>query len=157
MCGSKPCWKVLGIKGFLYKDALRTPEGADKVSLKAGLDGKAKTQFKGKGPDLQPFALPFTLPVTAQLRSENGECWAASFSPGAGVRNDSTPSRRPSRQPWSRVVASSMPGGSGAVTCASVPLGTSSSKRASASAAWSGGKYSSRATRPSGSNASSMR
>lgn len=87
-CGTKPCWKTLGIKGFGYKDAERTPTGADKVSLKAGLQGKAKAQFKGKGANLDPFALPLPLPVTAQLQAANGQCWAASFSAAGVSKND---------------------------------------------------------------------
>lgn len=88
-CGTKPCWKALGIKGFRYKDSLRTPDGTDKVLLKAGLEGKAKTQFKGKGPDIPAFTLPLPLPLTAQLQSENGQCWQASFSTAGVSKNDS--------------------------------------------------------------------
>jgi hypothetical protein len=84
VCGTKPCWKALGVKGFGYKDSARTPDGADKITLKAGLAGKAKAQFKGKGPDLPSFGLPLPLPATVQLQSGNGQCWAASFS-AAGV------------------------------------------------------------------------
>ena len=91
VCGTKPCWKALGIKGFGYKDPLRTPNGADKVLLKAGLAGKAKTQFKAKGGNIESFSLPFlTLPVTAQIQSENGQCWAASFSAAGASKNDGT-------------------------------------------------------------------
>jgi hypothetical protein len=88
VCGTKPCWKALSIKGFSYKDPLRTPEGADKISLKAGLQGKAKTQFKGKGDNLDPFALPLVLPVTAQLQAANGQCWEATFSAAGSKKND---------------------------------------------------------------------
>ena len=88
VCGTKPCWKALGIKGFGYKDPLRTPTGADKVLLKAGLAGKAKTQFKAKGDNIQSFALPLSLPVTAQIQSANGQCWAATFSLPSASKND---------------------------------------------------------------------
>jgi hypothetical protein len=89
-CGGKPCWKALGIKGFRYKDSLRTPDGVDKISLKAGLQGKAKMQFKAKGADIPAFALPLGLPVTAQLQAENGQCWEGSFSAAGLSKNDST-------------------------------------------------------------------
>jgi hypothetical protein len=79
-CGTRPCWKALSIKGYSYKDSARTPDGADKIKLKAGLAGKAKVQFKGKGPDLPSFGLPYTLPVKAQLQSANGTCFEATFS-----------------------------------------------------------------------------
>jgi hypothetical protein len=90
VCGTKPCWKALGIKGFGYKDSLRTPDGADKILLKAGLAGKAKTQFKAKGDNIQSFSLPLSLPVTAQIQSENGQCWAATFSATSASKNDGT-------------------------------------------------------------------
>jgi hypothetical protein len=80
ICGSKPCWKALAATGFRYKDSARTPNGADKVLLKAGLQGKAKTQFKGKGDNLEDFGLPYSVPLTVQLQSGNGGCWGATFS-----------------------------------------------------------------------------
>jgi hypothetical protein len=88
-CGTKPCWKVQGLTGFGYKDSLQTPDGVDKIKLKAGLPGRAKTQFKAKGQNIPPFTLPLTLPVTVQLQSENGQCWAASFSAAGVSKNDS--------------------------------------------------------------------
>jgi hypothetical protein len=87
MCGTKPCWKTLGIKGFGYKDSLRTPDGVDRITLKAGLQGKAKMQFKGKGPDIPAFSLPLPLPVQVQLQGENGKCWEASFSAAGTSKN----------------------------------------------------------------------
>src|SRR5262249_35587540 len=40
VCGTSQCWKQLGIKGFSYKDPTHTPNGVDKVVLKAGVAGK---------------------------------------------------------------------------------------------------------------------
>jgi hypothetical protein len=88
VCGTKPCWKALRIKGFGYKDPLHTPTGADKVLLKAGLAGKAKSHFKAKGDNIPTFSLPLSLPVTAQIQSENGQCWAATFSAAGMSKND---------------------------------------------------------------------
>ena len=68
------------LKGFRYKDSARTPDGADKMRLKAGLQGKAKTQFKGKGDNLQSLNLPYSLPLKVQLQGANGGCWGATFS-----------------------------------------------------------------------------
>jgi hypothetical protein len=90
VCGTKSCWKALGIKGFGYKDSLHTPTGADKVLLKAGLAGKAKAQFKAKGDNIPAFSLPLPLPATVQIQSENGQCWAATFSVPSASKNDST-------------------------------------------------------------------
>jgi hypothetical protein len=67
-----------------------TPTGADKVLLKAGLAGKAKAQFKAKGDNIPSFSLPLSLPVTAQIQSENGECWAATFSLPSASKNDAS-------------------------------------------------------------------
>lgn len=89
-CGTKPCWKPLGVKGYAYKDALRTPAGVDKITLKAGLAGKAKAQLKGKGVDLPSVPLPLPLPITAQLQSETGTCFEATFSAGGVAKNDGT-------------------------------------------------------------------
>jgi hypothetical protein len=58
--------------------------------MKAGLQGKAKTRFKGKGDNLPAFALPLGLPVTAQLQAANGQCWEATFSAAGSKENDGT-------------------------------------------------------------------
>lgn len=81
VCGSRPCWKALGTNGFSYKDSARTPDGADKVLLRAGLQGKAKVQYKGKGDNLPPFALPVsgTLKVQLQSSQNSASCWEATF------------------------------------------------------------------------------
>jgi len=89
ICNTSQCWKTLSIKGFAYKDSLRTPNGVDKVTLKAGLAGKAKVQLKGKGPNLPALPLPLTLPAKVQLQSENGQCWEGTFSAAGQQINDS--------------------------------------------------------------------
>lgn len=90
VCGTSQCWKVLSIKGFAYKDPDRTPDGVDKVVLKAGLAGKAKVQLRGKGPNLPALPLPFTLPATVQLQSANGTCFEGDFSITGQQLNTST-------------------------------------------------------------------
>jgi hypothetical protein len=87
-CNNRACWKTLNIKGFAYKDPERTPNGVDKVVLKAGLVGKAKTQIKGKGPNLPALPLPLTLPATVQLQSENGTCFEGVFTTAGQQIND---------------------------------------------------------------------
>lgn len=92
ICGTSQCWKQLSIKGFSYKDKDRTPDGTDKIVLKAGLTGKAKVQFKGKGDNVDsvfPLPLPLSLPATVQLQSENGKCWESTFS-NAGMQLNNT-------------------------------------------------------------------
>jgi hypothetical protein len=88
VCNTSQCWKTLSIKGFAYKDSLRTPNGVDKVVLKAGLSSKAKVQLKGKGPNLPALPLPLSLPATVQLQSENGTCFEGVFSSFGQQLND---------------------------------------------------------------------
>jgi hypothetical protein len=88
VCGTSQCWKMLGIKGLSYRDRDRTPNGVDKVLLKAGLTAKAKVQLKGKGANLDPLPLPLPLPARVQLQSENGKCWEGAFSTTGQQVND---------------------------------------------------------------------
>jgi hypothetical protein len=89
-CPTNACWKTVSIKGFNYKDKERTPNGVDKIVLKAGLAGKAKVQLKGKGANLPALPLPLTLPATVQLQSESGQCWQGTFSASGQTVGDST-------------------------------------------------------------------
>jgi hypothetical protein len=53
------------------------------MKLKAGLDGKAKLQVKGRGSNLSVPTPPFALPVTAQLLAIDGSgttCWQTIYS-----------------------------------------------------------------------------
>jgi CSLREA domain-containing protein len=94
-CGGKPCWKHKTGK-LNYKDAELTPDGAQKLLLKAGADGKAKVVFKAKGSNLKAIDPPWTGTVTASLITGGGTCFAsvhdgtpklnsaAGFNDGAG-------------------------------------------------------------------------
>jgi cysteine-rich repeat protein len=80
-CGTAACWKAAGTTGFGYKDKLRTPNGAEKLSLKAGIAGASKAAFKGKGDNLEMPALGgFPLPVRVQLRRQSGTCFESVHS-----------------------------------------------------------------------------
>jgi YVTN family beta-propeller protein len=81
-CGTKPCWKQLGPailpKGYKYKDLDGLPDDLDSLTLKAGLDGKAKVSLKGKGANVpMPTLGSLALPLTTQLQSGNGQCYEA--------------------------------------------------------------------------------
>lgn len=82
-CGTKPCWKATGTKGYAYKNKLAMPEGITGMKLKMGVAGKAKVQAAGKG-DLLPLpALPLTPPVTVQLVIQDGAtttCWQTTYT-----------------------------------------------------------------------------
>lgn len=90
VCGSVPCWKAVSIKGFKYKDSLRTPNGVDKISLKAGLSAKSKVQLKGKGGNLPALPLPLALPAIVQLQAESGACFEGTFTSANQQVNDGT-------------------------------------------------------------------
>jgi hypothetical protein len=77
----KPCWKESG-HGFTYLDRDLTPDGLFKITLKEGLDGKAKITVKGKGDNLgitDARLHAVQTPVTAQVRSSAGVCWEATY------------------------------------------------------------------------------
>jgi len=81
-CHGVACWKAVSTTGFQYKSKDRTPDGAEKLSLKAGTGGAAKMSFKGKAELLEMPALgAFPQPVRAQLRRSGGStCWETVFS-----------------------------------------------------------------------------
>jgi cysteine-rich repeat protein len=79
-CAGVPCWKTIPLKGYSYKDKDHTPNGMEKLQLKAGIAGAAKIAAKGKGAALvMPPLGSVPLPITAQLRGA-GECWEATYS-----------------------------------------------------------------------------
>jgi hypothetical protein len=90
-CGTKPCWKQLGPptegKGYKYKDVDGLPDDLDSMTIKSGLDGKAKVSLKGKGVNVPMPALgALSLPLTTQLQSENGQCYeATTVTPSANT------------------------------------------------------------------------
>ena len=89
MCGTRGCWKEQP-RGFVYKDREFTPAGLSQVSLKEGVDGKAKIQVKGQGALLAlPDLTTLTTPLTVQLHRTGGDaCWGAVFSFPPALKND---------------------------------------------------------------------
>jgi cysteine-rich repeat protein len=80
MCGSQPCWKTDGVSTVSYSNRARTPNGMEKLSLRAGTTGSAKAAAKGKGANLSlpPLDVLYR-PVRVQLRGA-GQCWEATYS-----------------------------------------------------------------------------
>ena len=75
-------WAPIGLKGFKYADATQASDGVQKVALKSGGDGKAKTMLIGKGAALPSLTLPLTpaqFPLTVQLLN-GSRCWSSTFT-----------------------------------------------------------------------------
>ena len=87
-CDGKACWKERPTKGFQYKSKALTPDGMQKVKLSAGDAGKAKVAAAARGEALGAPALPLTGPVLAQLSSDGGACFQATFSASGFSKND---------------------------------------------------------------------
>jgi hypothetical protein len=60
------------------------------MTLKAGIDGRAKVMIKGKGENLSLSVLPLAQDerVSVQLSNSEGVCWSADYLAPA-LRNDS--------------------------------------------------------------------
>jgi YVTN family beta-propeller protein len=89
-CDGRPCWKTIGSIGFRQKNKAATPEGINRVTLRAGfISPQAAVNAAGRGANLQMPNLGLDLPVTVQLViSDAGstECWQAQFF--APTKND---------------------------------------------------------------------
>jgi len=76
----RPCWKQTST-GFKYVDKDLTPNGVQKLLLKAGTAGKPSILLKGRGDLLDTPALPISsLPVRAQLMNGDGVCWEGQYA-----------------------------------------------------------------------------
>ena len=95
-CGTKPCWKALGDKGWRYHDPTAAAGGITKLVLRGGGDGKPVIRLRGRGAHL---GLPGPLSgvryfdqdqaVTVQLHADSSaNCWSSSFN--TARKNDGT-------------------------------------------------------------------
>jgi Concanavalin A-like lectin/glucanases superfamily len=94
-CGSFPCWKALGSKGWAYKNKLGNADGVTQLKESGGAPGKPKVKFAGKGANL-PLPSPFSFgvqyfekdpAVIVQLHSSSPtNCWTSSFT--TATKND---------------------------------------------------------------------
>jgi cysteine-rich repeat protein len=79
-CNGVPCWTAKLGKGFVYRSKQRDPDGMERISLVAGLDGAASASARGKGVFLNlPSLGGLPLPIRAQLRGA-GTCFEAIYS-----------------------------------------------------------------------------
>lgn len=82
-CGTAPCWKPIGTKGYRYRDKAGTSDGLSLARLVSGPAGKSRVIVKAAGDQLALPSLPLTLPVIVQLLVDDGvttECWQTTFS-----------------------------------------------------------------------------
>jgi hypothetical protein len=83
LCNNLSCWHR-NTRQLTYVDRSATPEGIGGLRLQSGADGRASVLLKGKGilltnrPDPLPLP-PLPTSLRAQLQSEDGICWEATF------------------------------------------------------------------------------
>jgi hypothetical protein len=76
--------------GFKFKDRLAGPGGVSAARLKPGESANASIVIKGQKAGLPDSPLPFTLPVTVQLATDDpGTCWEGVYAPDPRTRNTS--------------------------------------------------------------------
>jgi hypothetical protein len=92
-CGSNPCWKALGTKGFKFKDAALASDGLLTIIMKGGAAGKSKAIVKAKDGNLPipGLALDASTAVTVQLLRNDAAspCWEGVY-PGPATVNSTT-------------------------------------------------------------------
>jgi len=81
VCGSRPCWRA-GTTGFRYRDRDLTPDGLQRIGLKAGAAGRGRIMVSGRGSNLHlPPPAALAPPVRVQLiRDDAATCWEATFT-----------------------------------------------------------------------------
>jgi hypothetical protein len=78
LCDGKPCWRSKG-SGFVYRNKGGAPDGITQVTLKEGVDRKARIQVKGKGVPVDLGTLT-SGPIVVQIRNRaSGLCWGTTF------------------------------------------------------------------------------
>ena len=90
-CGRRDCWRALGPRGFVYRDADRTSDGVKLLRLENRASGRTKMVLKAVGESVPLPGLPLdqNQAVAAQLWSSDGVCWGSTFDAPAR-RNDAT-------------------------------------------------------------------
>jgi hypothetical protein len=87
-CGTKPCWKSRGAKGFRYKDKDRTPDGITKLVLRTSVAPLSDIVLRARGGNIPIPPLNLVQPVIAQLQKDDGpECWETVYSAPAQKNN----------------------------------------------------------------------
>ena len=88
-CGTKPCWKPISTKGYVYGDKTGAEGGITLIKLLGSDQAKTKVLVKGKGDDLSDAPLPLVAPVRAQvIRETPGLCFESTFTSDNIKKND---------------------------------------------------------------------
>ncbi len=80
---SGPPWQATGTKGYRYHDPMTSLDGVATVEIVAGVQGRARVYFKGKGVNLADTLLPATSYTIQLVDSQTGICWESVFADGA--------------------------------------------------------------------------
>jgi cysteine-rich repeat protein len=86
-CGTPPCWRSFGARGFEYADHVASPHGVRRLVLASRADG-TKLTLRGSGPNLLAPDRFLPLPLRVQLEREDGACWEATYGASQVRRND---------------------------------------------------------------------
>ncbi|HYD47940.1 MAG TPA: metallophosphoesterase family protein, partial [Terriglobales bacterium] len=85
-CGGEPCWSQSNRGTYSYRDRSGGETGLRALKIHPASHGKGKINLKVKGPQLElPLASDFALfsqatRVVAQLVTDRGGCWSASYA-----------------------------------------------------------------------------
>jgi hypothetical protein len=88
-CGTKPCWKAKGTKGWGYQDKLASDAGVSKIGFNSGVGGKGSASVQGKNDAKKGLAslppglvgmLSGQIHPTVQLVTSGGFCVGATMT-----------------------------------------------------------------------------
>jgi len=93
--GQNPCWSG-DVEGYRYRDPGAFEEGLTRISVRQGVEGRARVFVRASNNIVTPTfdtALtppPYANQVTAQIINDAGQCWEAKFDNGIlpFARND---------------------------------------------------------------------
>jgi len=85
-CGTRACWLLIPARKLKYGDKELTPDGVQKLQIRAGEAGRGKVQVKGRGVNLTMPPLGLVTPVTVRLVRKGGPaCWESTFQSNVSI------------------------------------------------------------------------
>jgi hypothetical protein len=79
-CGRVACWRPFNFDTVEYFDRAHASAGLERIRLRSGATGVARTLVRAFGEKLDLPATPLVAPVTVQLQGSHGGCWTARYS-----------------------------------------------------------------------------